>query len=139
MEPLVGIGIGVDTRVVSGELLHLVETVIGRISHRLVAQVPLTGEVRCVTILLEELGNGWSLGLEVVLVAGGNHDRQGRADGNASGDERGATGGAARLAIPAGKDRTLLGHLVDVRCWVAKVYASPGICTEVIPPGVIGH
>src|SRR5271167_3955937 len=127
MKPLIGVGIGVDTSVIGGELLHLIEAMIGWVSYRLVAKMPLAGEVGRIAVLLEELGDGWGLGAKVILVARGNHDRQRRADGNSSSDERGASRGATCLAVPTREDSALFGHLVDVGCGMAKGCASSGI------------
>ena len=75
MEPLGGVRVGIDAGVIGGELLHLIEAMLGWIGRRLVAQVPLAGEVRGVTVLLEEFGDRRGLRAEVVLVARSNHDR----------------------------------------------------------------
>src|SRR5262249_12089433 len=50
-----GVGVGVDTRIVRGERLHLVEAVFDRISRRLVAEMPLARKVCRIAVLLEEL------------------------------------------------------------------------------------
>jgi hypothetical protein len=60
---------------------------IGRVGHRLVAQVPLAGEARGVAILLEEFGNGRRLRPQIIFVTRSNHDGQRRTDGNASGKQ----------------------------------------------------
>ena len=52
----------------------------GWVSLRLIAHVPLAGEVRRVAILPEEFGNGRRLLPEEVRVARSDHDRQGGPD-----------------------------------------------------------
>ena len=46
MEPLGGVGIGVDARIVRGESLHLIEAVLDRIGCGLVTEMPFAGKVR---------------------------------------------------------------------------------------------
>src|SRR5437773_11204929 len=70
MEPRTGVGVGIDTRIIGGERFHLVEAVLDWIGFRFVAEMPLAGEVRRVTVLLEELGNRRSAFPEKVLVTG---------------------------------------------------------------------
>src|ERR1700756_3020495 len=115
MEPLVGVGIGIDTGVIGGELFHLIEAVLNRVGLGLVAKVPLTRKVRRIAVFLEELGNGRSFFSEKVLVSWSHHDRQRRADGNSSRDERGTSSRAACLAIPACKRGALFCHAVNIR------------------------
>src|SRR5947209_13980066 len=101
MEPRTGVGVGIDTRIIGGERFHLVEAVLDWIGFRFVAEMPLAGEVRRVTVLLEELGNRRSAFPEKVVVTGGDHNRERRTDGDAPGDERGAAGGATGLPVSA--------------------------------------
>src|SRR5580692_8089431 len=119
MKPLIGIRVGIDACVVSGELFHLVEAMLDRISDGFVAKMPLAREVRGIPVLLEEFGNRWSFGFEVVFIAGGNHDRQCRADRDPPGNKRGTACRAARLPVPTGEDRPFLGKAIDVRRWMA--------------------
>src|ERR1017187_6729602 len=102
MEILGSIRVRIDAGVISGELFHLVEAMIRRVGNRLVAHVPLAGEVGGVAVLLEEFGDGRGLRLEVVLVARGNHDRERGTNGNATGHEGRAARRAARLSVPTG-------------------------------------
>ena len=139
MEPLGGVRVGVDAGVVGGELLHFVEAMIGRISHRLVAHVPLAREVCRVAVLLKELSNGWGLGTKIILVSRGHHDRQCRPNRDPPGHKRRASGRAACLSVPTREDGSLFGHLVDVGCRVPKGCASTRIRTEVVPSSVVGH
>jgi hypothetical protein len=74
VKPLLGIVIGIDARVVSRELLHLVEAMLDWIGLRLVSHVPLAGEVSRVTVLLEEFSYGGRLLPDGVLIARCNHD-----------------------------------------------------------------
>src|ERR1700744_5436085 len=88
---------------------------IGRISHRLIAEVPFAGEIRRVAILLEELSDRRRLGPQIVFISRSHDDRECCTNRNAPGHERGASRRATRLSIPTGKHGTLLGHPVDVR------------------------
>src|SRR5260370_22923936 len=133
MEPLVRVVVGIDPGIVGGKILHLVEAMLDRIGLGLIAEVPFTGEVRRVAVLLEELGDRRRLLAEAVLVTRGNHDRERRADRNTPGHERGAARRAACLTIPAGEDRAFLGNLIDIRCGMAAARASSRITTEIIP------
>ena len=139
MEPLVRVVVGIDAGIVGGEILHLVEAMLDRIGLGLVAQMPFAGEVRRVAVLLKELGDRRRLLAQGVFVARRHHDRQGGADRNASGHERGTAGGATRLAIPVGENGALLGDAIDIRCRMAEARASSRIATEIIPTGVVGH
>ncbi len=106
-----GVVVGVDARIVGGELLHLVEAVLDRVELGLVAEMPLAREVGRVAVLLEELGDRRRLRLQAVLVTGRHDHGQGGADRDAAGDEGRPAGGAARLAVPAREQRALLGEL----------------------------
>jgi hypothetical protein len=61
-------------------VLHLVEAMLDRVGLGFVAEMPLAGEVRAVTVLLEKLGNSGSFFAKIILVAGNDNDRQGRTD-----------------------------------------------------------
>src|SRR5208337_4470571 len=110
-----------------------------RIGIGFVAHMPLTGEVRRVAVFLEKFGDRRRLLPDVVLVTRGNYDRERRADRNTPGHERGAAGGATRLAVPAGENGALLGDAIDIWCGMAEARASSRIAAEIIPTGVIGH
>src|SRR4029077_6967711 len=92
-----------------------------------------------VAVFLEEFGDRRRLLPEAVFVSRGNYDRERRTDRDAPGHERGAAGGAARLAVPAGEDGSLLGYAIDIRCRMAEAGASARIATEIIPSSVVGH
>ena len=139
VEPLVGVVVGVDAGVVGGEILHLVKAVFDRIGFGLVAQMPLAGEVGGIAVLLEELGDRRRLLTEHIRIAGRDDDRQRRADRNAPGDERGAARGAARLSVPVGERRALLGDLIDVRRRMAERLAAVGIGPEIVPARIVRH
>ena len=83
-----GVIVGIDARIVGGELSHLVVAMLDGIELGLVAEVPLAREVGPVSVLLEELGDGRRLLPQPVLVSGGDDDRQRRADRNAPGLKR---------------------------------------------------
>ena len=112
---------------------------LGRIGLGLVAQMPFAGEVRRVAVLLEELGDRRRLLAQAVFVARRHHDRQRGADRNASGHERGAAGGATRLAVPVGENGAFLGDPIDVRRRMTEARAASRIATEIIPTGIVGH
>ena len=139
MEPLGGVGVGIDAGVVCGERLHLIEAMLDRVGIGLVAEMPLARKVRRIAILLEEFRDGGRLLAQCILVARGHHDRERRADRNAPSHERGATGRAARLTVPAREHRAFLGDPVDVRGRVAEGRAASRIGTEIVPAGVIRH
>ena len=128
----------VNAGVVGGKMLHLVEAMLGRIGIRDVAEMPLAREVGGVAVLLEEFGDGRRFLAEIVLVAGGDHDGERRADRDAAGDEGGAARRTARLAVPIGERRALLGHAVDVRRGMAESRSST-VSAEIAPAGIIGH
>src|SRR6266478_9601034 len=139
MRPRRRVGVVIDAWVVRGEFLHLVEAMLDRVGLGLVAEMPLAREVGRVAVLLEELRNGGCLLAKGVLVARRDDDRQRRADGNAPGDQRGAAGGATRLAVPTGEMRAFLGDAIDVWGGMAEVCASARDITEVTPADVVGH
>src|SRR6476620_5405220 len=101
--------------------------------------MPLAREVGLVAILLEELGDRRRFLLKAVLVTWGDHNRQGRADRNASDDKRGTTRRAARLTIPTGERHTFLGDAINVGGRVAKRPAASCVGAEITPTGVVCH
>src|SRR5580704_1651436 len=137
MKPLRGVVVGIDAGIIGGEMFHLVEAMLGRIGVGLVAQMPLAGEIRRVTILPEEFGDRRRLLSEPVLIARGNHDRERRADRNTPRYERGASGRAARLAVPVREDGALLGYPIDVGRRMAETRAASRIGAEIIPAGIV--
>ena len=139
MEPLVGVVVSVDAGVIGGEILHLVEAVLGRIGRGNVAHVPLAGKIGRIAVLLEELGNRRRFLAQVVRVARRDDDRQRRADRDPPRHERGASGRATRLAVPVGEGRAFLGDPVDVRRRMAERLAAAGIGAEIVPAGVVRH
>ena len=50
--------IGIVTGIICGEILHLLEAMLNGEGIGLVAQMPFSGEIRRVAVLLEKLGNG---------------------------------------------------------------------------------
>jgi hypothetical protein len=137
MEAVRGVVIGIDAGIVSGKMLHLVEAMHGRIGVRDVAEMPLAGEVGRVTVLLEELGDGRRFLAEIVLVAWSHHDRERRADRDASGDEGSPPRGATRLTVPTGEGRTLLGDAVDVHLRFCNLPHTNRACEHPAGPGSI--
>src|ERR1700733_14431643 len=97
--------IGVDARVIGGELLHLIEAVFDRVEFGLIAEMPLAREIGAVTVLLEKLGDCRRGFCQAVLVAWHDDHRKGRTDRDAPSYERGAASGATRLTIPTGEHR----------------------------------
>ena len=139
MRPRRCVGVVIDTWVVGGEFLHLVEAMLDRVGLGFVAEMPLAREVGRVAVLLEELGDRRGFLAQEVLITRRDDNRQRRADGNAPGNERGAAGGATRLAVPTGEMRAFLGDAIDVWGRMAEVCASARDITEVIPADVVGH
>ena len=141
-EPRMGepirVAIRVDARIVGGKLLHFIEAMLNRVELGLIAQMPLAREVRAIAVLLEELGDRRRGLRQAVLIAGHNHHREGRTDGDAPGYERGAAGGTTRLTIPTREHGSFLGDAIDVRGRMAKVRA-PAIGSEIVPAGVVRH
>ena len=129
----------VDAWVIGAEVLHLIEAVLDRIGVRLVAQVPFSGEVGRVAVLLKEFRNRRGFLLQSVRIARSDHDRESRANWNASGHERSAARSATRLAIPICERRALRGDAVNVRGRVAEGLAAASYVTEVAPAGVVCH
>ena len=138
MREAVRVVIGIDARIVGGELFHFVEAMFDRVEFGLIAQMPLAREIGRIAVLLEELGDRRRGLRQAVLVARHNHHRQRRADRDASGHERGAARGATRLAVPTGEDGAFRGDAIDVRGRMAEVRA-PTIGPEIVPSGVVGH
>ena len=132
------VAVGIDTRVVGRELLHLVEAVIDRVELLHVAEMPLAGEVGLIAVLLEELGDGRRVRVQAVRVAGNDHDRQRRADRDAPGHERGAARRATGLAVPAREHRAFLGQAIDVRRGMPERRAAV-VHTVVAPAHVVAH
>src|SRR5215472_346259 len=132
------ISVGVYTRVVREEVLHLVEPVVDGEILRLVAQVPLTGIVGAITVLLKEFGDSWHFLANVVWVAWSDHRRKGRTYRDTAGDERGATRRATRLSVPIRETRALCCETVQIRCRRAPRNAA-AIATEVAPADIVGH
>ena len=131
--------IGIDTRIVGGELLHLVEAVLDRVELGLVAQMPLAREVGLITILLEELGDRRRFLFQAVLVPRSHDNGQCRADRDAAGDERGTTRRTARLTIPAGERRAFRGDAINVGGRVTERLAAACVGTEITPADVVHH
>src|SRR5271170_1012411 len=74
MREAIRVVIGVDARIVGGELLHFVEAMLDRIELGLIPEMPLTREVSRITAFLEELGDCRSTLRQTVRVAWDNHD-----------------------------------------------------------------
>ena len=80
-----------------------------------VAEVVLAELAGLVTPRLEELGDRDVAGLEAFLGAGQTHLQHAGAKADLTGDEGGAAGGAALLAVPVGEQRAFFGDAIDVR------------------------
>ena len=132
------IAVGIDTRIVCRELLHLVETVIDRVELLHVAKMPLAGEVGRLPVLLVEFSDGRRVRGQAVRVAGNNHDRQCRANRDPPGHERGAARRAARLTVPAREHRAFPGHAINVRRRMPKRRTAE-VHTVVAPANVVAH
>src|SRR6266542_194661 len=101
--------IGIHARVIGSEHFHFVEAMLNRVELGGVTQMPLAREVSAIAVLLEELGDRRRGLRQAVLVARHHHDREGRADRNASGHERGPARRTPRLTIPAREYSAFLG------------------------------
>src|SRR5947207_10818347 len=100
--------------------------------------MPLSGVVRAIPVLLKEFGDSWHFLANMVRVARSDHRRESGADRDPPGDERGATRGATRLAIPIREARTLCCQPVEIRCRCTARNAAT-IAAEVAPADVVGH
>ena len=107
--------VGIDTRVICRELLHLVEAVIDRIELFHVAEMPFAGKVSLVTVVLVELGDGRRVRVQPVRVAGNHHNGERGANRDATGHEGSTARRAACLAVPTGKDRPFLCETINIR------------------------
>jgi hypothetical protein len=130
--------IGVDARVIGGELLHLIEAMFDRVEFGLIAEMPLAREISAVTVFLEKLGDRWGGFRQTILVARHNDNRERRADRNAPAQERCAARGTTRLTIPTCEHGPFLGDAIDVRGRMAKVRAA-AVSAEIIPARVVSH
>ena len=130
--------IGVHPGIIGEHVVHLVEAVRrGEILH-LVADMPFAKLHRGVVRLLQKLGDGRCLFGETVGVAWCQHGGKRRADRDAAGDEGGAAGGAARLAIIIDEAHAFGGETIEVRCRRAAHNAA-AIAAEIAPADVVGH
>ena len=98
---------------------ELVEAVIGRQHLVAVTEVVLAELTRHVAVLLEQPGDGRVFLLHAFRRAGQSDLGQTGAHRRLAGDECGAAGGAALLAVPVGEHRAFVGDAVDVRRLVA--------------------
>ena len=98
---------------------ELVEAVHGRQVLVAVAEVVLPELPRGVPAILQKDGDGGILGLESEFGTWQTHLAEARAEHALAGDERGAAGGAALLAVVVGEDHAFLGDAVDVRRAIA--------------------
>ena len=98
---------------------ELVESVGGRQHLVAVAEVVLAELAGHVALRLEQRGDGRVFLLHALRGAGQADLGEAGADGRLPGDEGGAAGGAALLAVPVGEQRTFLGDAVDVGRLVA--------------------
>jgi hypothetical protein len=80
-------------------MIHLIEAVRGWVVLGLIAEMPLAKFNGAVASLLKELSYCGSFGGEAVRIAGDEHEREGRANGNAASDEGCAPGGTTGLAV----------------------------------------
>src|SRR5271156_5061937 len=79
--------IGVDARIVSGELLHLVEAMLDRVELGLIPQMPLAREISRIAALREELGDCRGVLGEAILITRHDYDRKRGTNWDASGHE----------------------------------------------------
>ena len=103
--------LGVEVVEVAEELL---EAVVGRQHLVAVAEVVLAELAGDVAERAQQPGDGRVLDLHALGRAGQADLGQPGADRRLAGDEGGAPGGAALLAVPVGEERALLGDPVDV-------------------------
>ena len=93
---------------------ELVEAVVGRQHLVAVAEVVLAELAGGVAERAQQAGDGRILDLHALGRAGQADLGQAGADRRLAGDEGGAPGGAALLAVPVGEERAFLGDAVDV-------------------------
>ncbi len=118
LEVVLVLGLVLGVQVVE-RALEFLEAVRGRQVLVEVAQVVLAELPGHVALRLEQLGNGDVTRLQPLLGAGQADLQQAGAEWRLAGDERGAAGGAALLAVPVGEERAFLGDAIDVRRLVA--------------------
>ncbi|MCY1239475.1 hypothetical protein D9M72_522700 [compost metagenome] len=116
---------------------ELVEAVGGRQELVLVAQVVLAELAGGIALRLEQFGNGRVFRLQAEIGAGQADFRQAGADRRLAGDEGGAPGGAALLAIPIGEESTLIADAVDVGRAIAHHAAV--IDARIEPADIVAH
>ena len=116
---------------------ELVEAVVGRQELVLVAEVVLAELAGRVAERLQHLGDGGVFGLQADVRPRQPDLGQSGADRRLAGDEGGAPGGAALLAVPVGEERALLRDAVDVGRPVAHHPEVVG--AHVQPADVVGH
>ena len=114
---------------------ELVEAVRGRQELVLVAQVVLAELAGRVAQRLQHLGDGRVFGLQADIGSRHADLGQARADRVLSGDEGGASRGAALLPVVVGEGDALVGDAVDVRRAVAHLPAA--VVADVPPADVI--
>ncbi len=94
---------------------EFVEAVHGRQELVAVAEVVLAELAADVALRFEQFGDGRIFGLQAEFRSGQADLGQAGANRRLAGDERGAAGGTALLAIPVGEHRAFFGDAVDVR------------------------
>jgi len=100
-----------------------------------ITQVVLAELTRCIAQRLEQRGDGRVFRFHAFRCTGKADLSQSGPDRRLAGDECGAPGSAALLAIPVGKHRPILCDAVDVRCPVAHQALIVG--ADVEAPDVI--
>ena len=100
---------------------ELVEPVRGRQRFVGIPQVVLAELRRHVTLILEEFGDGHVTGLQPFLRARQADLQHARPEARLAGDETGAAGRAALLAVPVGEQGAFLGDTVDIGSPVAHL------------------
>src|SRR5262245_29293481 len=103
-----------------------------------VTKEPFARHVCLVDSDLEEVRDGGSVLVQLVVVTWCNHDRKGGPDRIATSDERSSTGRTARLTVPSSKANTLRRYLIEAWCGCATRLAA-AICAEVAPAHIVAH
>ena len=131
---MLGLLFGVQVIEVAEEL---VEAVDGRQMLVAVAEMVLAELAGLVAVRLQQLGDGRVLLHQPFVRAGQADLGQAGADRRLAGDEGGAPGGAALLAVPVGEQGALFGDPIDVRRPVphhAQVVGADVVPADVIAP-----
>ena len=133
--------VGVFRLFLGVEVIEIAEELVEAVHRRqvlvAVAEVVLAELAGGVAEVLQELRDRRVLGLEAERGAGHADLGEAGADRRLAGDEGGAAGGAALLAVEVGEHRAFLGDAVDVGRAIA--HDAVVVAADVEPADVVGH